>query len=123
MIQGKIWGNTEHIFSKNNVSIHRILAKKGYCCSKHKHDSKYNIFFVEKGKIQIEDWQLDYNLIDKTVLESGQKCSIPPKHYHRLQHLKTQWLMKFTMLNWTKKIYREKIVGKKKNRHEIYINS
>jgi len=87
MIQGKIWGNTENIFSKNNVSIHRITAKKGYCCSKHRHDSKYNIFFVEKGKLQIEDWQLDYNLVDKTMLESGQKCSIPPKHYHRFTAL------------------------------------
>jgi len=83
MIQGKVWGQTENIFAANNVSIHRIVATKGSCCSKHKHDSKYNIFYVEKGKLLIYDWQLDYSLVDETILEAGKQCSIPPKHYHK----------------------------------------
>lgn len=81
--QGKIWGETSEIFNKNNVSIHRIIAKKGYFCSKHKHDSKYNVFFVEKGKLKIQHWKSDYDLVDETIISSGESCSIPPKEYHK----------------------------------------
>ena len=56
MIHGKIWGNTESIFDKNNVSVHRIQANKGYMCSKHYHLHKHNMFYVEKGMLKIEVW-------------------------------------------------------------------
>lgn len=81
--QGKIWGCTQELFNQNNVCIHRIEAKEGYCCSKHYHDSKFNIFYVEEGELLIEDWQLDYDLKDETILSKGESCLIPPKHYHR----------------------------------------
>ena len=55
--QGKIWGETSPIFNKNNVEIHRIEIKKGGYCSKHKHEHKFNAFFVEKGKLQISVWK------------------------------------------------------------------
>jgi D-lyxose ketol-isomerase len=83
MKQGKIWGHTKEIFNKNNVAIHRIDIKKNSCCSKHYHDNKYNMFFVESGKLLIKHWQNDYNLIDETVLTDGESCCIPPKHYHQ----------------------------------------
>jgi quercetin dioxygenase-like cupin family protein len=80
---GKIWGETSEIFKKNNVSIHRILIKKDHFCSKHKHDYKYNIFYIESGKIKIQHWQTDYDLMDETIISTGESCSIPPKHYHK----------------------------------------
>lgn len=81
--QGKIWGSTSEIFTKNNVSIHRIEINRGSCCSKHYHDHKYNIFYVESGKIKIQEWKNDYDLMDETILESGEMCSVVPKNYHR----------------------------------------
>lgn len=81
--QGKIWGQTVEIFNKNNVSINRLETKKDSCCSKHCHEYKFNTFFVERGKILIQEWKNDYNLVDETILESGEKCLIPPKNYHR----------------------------------------
>jgi quercetin dioxygenase-like cupin family protein len=85
--EGKIWGDTIELFNKNNVSIHRINAKKDHFCSKHKHDFKYNIFYVESGKLKIEHWQVDYDLVDITILSAGESCSVPPKHYHRFTAL------------------------------------
>lgn len=81
--QGKIWGETVELFSKNNVSIHRISVKKDHFCSKHKHDFKYNAFYVESGKLKIQHWQTDYDLIDETIISAGDICYIPPKHYHK----------------------------------------
>lgn len=81
--QGKIWGTTSELFTKNNVSIHRIEINKDSCCSKHYHNHKHNIFYVEQGKIKIQEWKNDYNLMDETTLRSGEMCIVPPKNYHR----------------------------------------
>lgn len=83
MKNGKIWGSTQEILTKNNVSIHRIFALKGGSCSKHLHNHKYNLFFVEKGKLLIRHWQNDYDLVDETILADGEMCIIPPMHYHQ----------------------------------------
>lgn len=85
-IHGKIWGNTECLFNKNNVSIHRIEAKKGHMCSQHYHLHKHNMLYVETGVLKIEVWQ-DSNLITTTILADGQSTSIPPGLKHRFSAL------------------------------------
>tara|TARA_B100002019_G_C21274529_1_gene604528 strand:- start:5596 stop:5943 length:348 start_codon:yes stop_codon:yes gene_type:complete len=80
--QGKIWGETELLFSKNNVEIHRIETVSGGYCSKHKHNSKYNAFFVEKGSLKITIWKNDYDLIDETILKAGDITSVKPNEFH-----------------------------------------
>ena len=86
-IQGKIWGNTSIIFSNNNVEIHRINCIKGGYCSKHKHISKYNMFFVERGSLEISVWKNDYDLVDKTVIVAQQNCVVEPGEYHTFRCL------------------------------------
>ena len=80
--QGKVWGFTSHLFAKNNVSIHRIQVDPGGYCSKHKHNHKYNMFYVEEGALDIEVWKNDYDLVDKTVLVKGDFMSVKPGEYH-----------------------------------------
>jgi mannose-6-phosphate isomerase-like protein (cupin superfamily) len=81
-IQGKVWGSTSLLFCKNNVEVHRIYGKDGGFCSKHKHDHKYNMFFVENGSLSIEVWK-DYNLVDKTIIGAGDSCTVAPGEYHK----------------------------------------
>ena len=76
----KVWGLTEKLFSKNNVSIHRIEIDKGGYCSQHIHRSKYNMFYVECGKIEVQVFNGD--LVDKTVLSTGELTSVPPEKMH-----------------------------------------
>lgn len=85
--QGKVWGFTQEIFNKNNVSISRIFIKKNSYCSKHYHQYKTNIFWVESGKILVEEWKKDYDLVDKTILYNNELCSIPPNTYHKFTGL------------------------------------
>lgn len=87
MKQGKIWGNTISLFNKNNVEMHRIEIKKGGICSKHKHEHKFNAFFVEDGQLEIEVWKKDYDLCDKTLLNNGEISIIMPGEYHRFRAL------------------------------------
>ena len=85
--QGKIWGETQSLFNKNNVEIHRIETKKGGYCSKHKHNYKYNCFYVEKGKLEITVWCNGYDLVDKTILSTGEATTVPPTEYHMFKAL------------------------------------
>jgi len=82
-IQGKVWGKTRLIFRNHNSEIHRIEAQKGGFCSKHKHDFKFNKFFVESGKFQIDVWQNDYDLVDSTIIGPGESTTVKPGCYHK----------------------------------------
>lgn len=84
---GKIWGFSQLLFNKNNVEIHRITIQKNTRCSKHKHEHKHNIFFVESGKILVKEWKNEYNLIDETILQNGEMCSIKPGNFHEFHGL------------------------------------
>lgn len=82
-ISGKVWGCDRHIFSQNNVEIHRIQILKGGQCSKHRHKYKCNAFFIERGEVAIDVWKNDYDLIDRTVLKPGDYMVVRPGEYHR----------------------------------------
>lgn len=87
-IQGKVWGKTQLIFRNGNSEVHRIEAKDGGWCSKHKHEHKHNKFFVESGELQVDVWQNDYNLVDRTILKPGESTTVPPGCYHMFTALK-----------------------------------
>lgn len=83
MKSGKVWGETAMIFGKNNVSIHRIETKEDSWCSTHKHEHKYNMFFVESGSIEVHVWKNDYDLVDVTVLRVGEMTTVKPGEFHK----------------------------------------
>lgn len=82
MKAGKVWGETELIFSNPLVEFHRIEVNAGYRCSTHKHEHKWNGFFVEQGTLSIYVEKNDYNLVDKTTLYTGQFAVVKPGEYH-----------------------------------------
>ena len=86
--QGKVWGDTQQIFGKNNVQIHVVNIKAGGYCSKHKHLAKYNAFYVLRGCLDIEVWKNDYDLVDRTILPVGRLMIVQPGEYHRF-HART----------------------------------
>jgi len=83
---GKVWGSTSLLFQKNNVEIHRLVGKRGGFCSYHKHQHKYNMFFVECGKLQIKT-QKDSGIQDITTLTTGQTCIVEPDQFHQFKVL------------------------------------
>lgn len=85
MIEGKAWGRTELIFKGPNFEVHRINVIAGGYCSKHIHATKYNLFYVDQGNLEIQVWKKNYNLIDSTLLSPGEKMKVPPGEYHRFK--------------------------------------
>ena len=89
MIAGKVWGTTELIEANCALEFHRIEMDVGGVCSKHKHEYKWNGFYVEKGSMLIRVWQQDYELVDETVLRPGQYTKVKPGLYHQFECLST----------------------------------
>ena len=84
---GKIWGSTQTLFSKNNVEFHRIEVNKGFECSKHKHNHKFNAFYIEKGCLKVKIWKNDYDLVDETIIKTGEMTTVKPGEFHLFQSL------------------------------------
>ena len=82
-IAGKIWGQTELVHKNGVLEFHRIDTKKGGVCSKHKHEFKWNGFFVESGKMMVKVWQKDYDLVDETILNAGDFMRVKPGVFHQ----------------------------------------
>ena len=86
-VAGKVWGKTAEIFSNHNFEVHRIEVNKGGFCSKHKHTHKFNVFYMEKGKLKITVYKNDYDLVDETIIETGQIAIAKPGEYHEFEAL------------------------------------
>jgi len=82
---GKIWGQTELIHANGVLEFHRIDFKAGGVCSKHKHQFKWNGFYVVSGKMKIRVWQKDYDLIDETILGPGDFTRVKPGLMHSFE--------------------------------------
>lgn len=80
---GKVWGSTRLLFQESNVEIHRICIRAGTHCSRHKHEHKFNAFYVERGRIKVEVWKNDYDLLDSTELGPDEMTTVAPGEYHR----------------------------------------
>lgn len=88
-VQGKVWGTSYPLFNKNNVEVCGISIRKGGYCSKHLHQTKYNKFIVNKGRLKITIWK-DYGkeiLEDITILREGMEHTVPPGEYHMFEAL------------------------------------
>lgn len=82
MIKKKVWGLTEKLFENNNVEIHRIEIKVGGYCSRHFHEYKFNMFYVESGELDIEVQENDSSIVNTTTLYKGQSTTVEPQKLH-----------------------------------------
>ena len=73
---------TEVLLVTPVVEFHKIIVKAGYRCSKHKHEHKWNEFYVGKGRLDIVVFKKDYGLTDTTTLAAGDFTTVRPGEYH-----------------------------------------
>ena len=87
MKAGKVWGQTELIEANGVLELHRICIREKGRCSEHCHQSKWNGFYVESGKLLIRVWKEKYALIDETILGAGDYTKVPPGEFHQFEAL------------------------------------
>ncbi len=82
MKAGKAWGTTRMLFSNHAMEQHRIEVNKGGCSSVHRHEHKWNGFYVERGELLVKVWQRS-GLLDQTRLGPGDTMQVPPGVDHQ----------------------------------------
>lgn len=85
-VAGKVWGRTQEVFKTPAFELHRLVAQPGHRCSKHKHETKFNAFFVELGVLRVTVWQ-PTGTIDVTELRPGETMVVQPGVFHQFQAL------------------------------------
>jgi mannose-6-phosphate isomerase-like protein (cupin superfamily) len=81
-ITGKVWGDTSVIIQNPLVELHKINIKAGYKCSEHKHEHKWNGFYVISGTLEIHVRKNNYQLTDITTLRAGDFTTVRPGEFH-----------------------------------------
>ena len=81
-VTGKVWGSTSVIIQTPLVELHKINIKAGYKCSEHKHEHKWNGFYLISGTLEIHVRKNNYDLTDVTVLRAGGFTTVRPGEYH-----------------------------------------
>lgn len=64
-----------------------MVGVLGGFCSKHSHQHKYNMFHVEQGRLKIQVWKNDYDLVDTTIIGPGEQCIVAPGEFHQFHVL------------------------------------
>jgi mannose-6-phosphate isomerase-like protein (cupin superfamily) len=81
-ITGKVWGDTSVLLQNALVELHKINIKAGYKCSEHKHEHKWNGFYVISGTLEIHVRKNNYQLTDITTLRAGDFTVVRPGEFH-----------------------------------------
>jgi len=85
-IEQKVWGERWMIREDSVHTTNILILKKGFRCSWHKHQCKYNLFVVIKGSVEI--------IVDEgdpchylTVLNEGDDFVVAPNTWHEFRVL------------------------------------
>ena len=114
MIQGKVWGTTESLLVTPMIEVHRIMIGPNGYCSMHKHEFKWNMFYLLYGELEIHVRKNDYDLTDMTMLQNpGDFTCVAPNEYHRFNtnHLPAAALEIYYLESISKDIIRETVGG------------
>jgi len=114
MKQGKVWGMTEALLVTPMIEVHKIVIHSDAYCSMHKHEFKWNMFYLLYGELEIHVRKNDYDLTDMTMLQNpGDFTCVAPNEYHRFNtnHLPAAALEIYYLESISKDIIRETVGG------------
>lgn len=77
----KVWGERWLIRKDSTHANSFLKLKRGYECSWHNHQAKFNLFVVIRGKVGIVTEQFDGKRT--TVLRDGECFTTKPGEYHK----------------------------------------
>lgn len=82
----KVWGTTTPLLITPISQTHYIRATPGYRCSRHKHATKWNRFYVICGYLNVVIYEDDGETIRMTArLTGGDTIDVPPGVLHRFE--------------------------------------
>ena len=85
----KSWGTTRCIFRTDTVEIQAMRTLKGGFSSEHRHDARWNRFYVISGIIRINTFNDENGIERKDSVEcrANQLVDVPPGQWHQFEVL------------------------------------
>lgn len=85
LTETKVWGSVRHLFD-GPVSVSILQVDAGTYCSLHRHASRWNMFFVVCGSINVVVYDSEAkNVSFKMRLRKGQTFKVNPGVWHRFE--------------------------------------
>lgn len=81
-INVKIWGFTQTLYLDSKTEVAIAHMNKGYQCSRHHHEKKWNRFHVVEGTLEIVVYRNDKE--ERVTLTRGMTLDIEPGLQHRM---------------------------------------
>jgi len=105
--ESKIWGERWMVRKDSTHAVSALFIKKGYRCSWHKHEQKYNLFVVLEGKIEI----ITHN--GGGTVEAGQTFTTKPGEWHEFRGIEDSVVIEEMYVQYDESdIIREKVGSK-----------
>jgi len=90
----KVWGHEEWIVNNSKYCGKKLVLKKGFRCSMHKHNIKDETFYILSGLVLMEsEYEGEY---DKRVMFFGDIMHIKIGMWHRFTGLQDSEIMEFS---------------------------
>jgi len=107
----KIWGERWLIRQDSTHAVSYLKIHKGYRCSWHVHEEKYNLFVVLKGTLKVIVEELGQKR--RVLLCPGECLTIKPGQWHEFQgHTDTEVIEEMYVEYRESDIKREEVGGK-----------
>jgi mannose-6-phosphate isomerase-like protein (cupin superfamily) len=82
-VELKIWGERWVLRRDSTHEVSYLKVRKGYRCSWHKHQQKYNLFVVLEGVLKVKVEELGE--IRETFIGEGQSFTTKPGQWHEFE--------------------------------------
>ena len=80
----KPWGYEILHCHTDRIAAKTLFMKEGFCCSLQLHSAKFEILFIQSGKMKLTVG-LDVNELKEIILTPGDVYVLPPNTIHRCE--------------------------------------
>lgn len=106
----KVWGHEEWIVNNSKYCGKKLVLKKGFRCSMHKHDIKDETFYMLSGKVLMETDYLGKK--ENRIMTVGDIIHIKIGMWHRFSGITDSEIMEFSTFHMEKDSIRRESSGK-----------
>lgn len=82
----KLWGENHPISLTESFELHHATIREGGFSSRHKHERKFNLFYVVTGALHLYIYDADSDKPRESILlTSRERYTVPPGVFHRFE--------------------------------------
>ena len=106
----KVWGHEEWIVNNHKYCGKKLVIKKGFRCSMHKHNIKDETFYISAGKILLES---EYDGKKETrLMTPGDVIHVKIGMWHRFTAIVDSQIIEFSTFHLDEDSIRREVSGK-----------